>query len=67
MSAQELLHAFGPQDRKFFRERYLAPALAAGLVEKTIAVKPNSRLQKYRLSDNGRRWPQKSAIEKVLS
>lgn len=43
-------------DRKSFRERYLKPALADGLIEMTIPDKPNSRLQKYRLTDKGRKW-----------
>ncbi len=38
-------------DRKSFRERYLRPALQAGLIEMTLPDKPNSRLQKYRLID----------------
>ncbi len=41
-------------DRKSFRERYLLPALQAGLIEMTIPNKPSSRLQKYRLTDTGR-------------
>jgi ATP-dependent DNA helicase RecG len=37
-----------------FRDRYLTPALAAALIERTIPDKPNSRLQKYRLTAKGR-------------
>jgi len=36
-----------------FRDRYLRPALDAGLVEMTIPDKPRSRLQKYRLTEKG--------------
>lgn len=36
-----------------FSERYLIPALAAGLIERTIPDQPNSRLQKYRLTPKG--------------
>lgn len=43
-------------DRKSFRERYLKPVLADGLIEMTIPDKPNSSLQKYRLTDKGSQW-----------
>lgn len=58
MSREELQGALGLQDRKSFRDRYLKPALVEGLIEMTIPGKPNSRLQKYRLTDNGRQWLQ---------
>ena len=45
--------ALGLSDRKSFRERYLQPALADGLIAMTIPDKPNSRLQRYRLTDKG--------------
>jgi ATP-dependent DNA helicase RecG len=37
-----------------FRERYLQPALAAGLIEMTIPDKPRSSKQKYRLTAKGK-------------
>ncbi len=40
--------------RPTFRSNYLRPAIAAGLVEPTLPDKPNSRLQKYRLTGKGR-------------
>ena len=43
------------KDRKHLRERYIDPALKLGLVEYTIPGKPNSRLQKYRLTEKGRK------------
>ena len=42
------------KDEKHFRQHYQQPAVAAGLIEMTIPEKPNSRLQKYRLTDVGR-------------
>ena len=56
MARAALQAALGLSDRKSFRERYLKPALDDGLIEMTIPEKPNSRLQKYRLNDKGRRW-----------
>jgi Fic family protein len=56
MGREVLQTALGLADRKSFRERYLKPALTDGLIEMTIPDKPNSRLQKYRLTDKGRQW-----------
>jgi Fic family protein len=56
MGREALQSALGLSDRKSFRERYLKPALADGLIEMTIPDKPNSRLQKYSLTDKGRQW-----------
>jgi Fic family protein len=56
MGREALQSALGLSDRKSFRERYLKPALVDGLIEMTIPDKPNSRLQKYRLTDKGRQW-----------
>lgn len=50
----EIREAFGLKDRRRLRETYMDPALDAGLVEMTIPNKPNSRLQKYRLTAKGR-------------
>jgi hypothetical protein len=44
----------GLRDRTHVRTHYVAPALAAGLVELTIPGKPSSRLQQYRLTVAGR-------------
>lgn len=54
MSREQLQAALGLTDRKSFRERYLLPALAAHWIEMTIPDKPQSRLQKYRLSPSGK-------------
>jgi len=55
MTREELQSAISLQDRKSFRKRYLKPALAEGLIEMTIPGKPNSSLQKYRMTDRGQR------------
>ncbi len=39
--------ALKQQSQANFRDRYLVPALDAGLIERTIPDKPDSRLQKY--------------------
>ena len=53
MERQEMQDKLGLSHRENFRSNYLQPALEAGLVEMTIPDKPNSRLQKYRLSSKG--------------
>jgi Fic family protein len=53
MNRDCLQTALGLRDRKNFRLRYLAPALADGLIEMTIPGRPNSRLQEYRLTPGG--------------
>ena len=54
LSSGELRIGLGVSHRHTFRENYLHPALYAGLIERTLPDKPNSRLQKYRLTDKGR-------------
>jgi len=43
----------GLKHRPTFRANYLHPALARGLIAMTIPDKPTSRLQQYRLTQNG--------------
>ncbi len=49
----ELQQALSLKDRKSFRERYLKSALENGLIEMTFPDKPNTPLQKYRLTEKG--------------
>ena len=53
-SRSELQEILKLSDRKNFTEKYLKPALDLELIERTIPDKPNSRLQRYRLTDKGR-------------
>ena len=50
----ELREYLNINDRKHVRKSYITPALEAGLIEMTIPKKPNSRLQKYRLTPLGK-------------
>jgi ATP-dependent DNA helicase RecG len=54
MTREELQDLMQLKDRKSFSEVYLKPALEAGLIEMTIPDRPNSRLQKYRLTEKGK-------------
>lgn len=56
MTRIELLESLLLRGDDNFRQLYLVPALEAGWVEMTIPDKPNSRLQKYRLTAKGRAW-----------
>jgi Fic family protein len=53
MSRDELQQILELKDRKSFRERYLKPAIEQLLVSMTIPEKPNSRLQRYVITELG--------------
>lgn len=52
-SRAELMAAVGLKARVNFSRNYLEPALAAGLIERTLPDSPNSPTQKYRLTPKG--------------
>ena len=54
MSWQEIQAALAIRRRENFEARNLKPDLQADCIERTIPEKPNSRLQKYRLTAKGR-------------
>ena len=49
----ELMNAVGRKNRSKFRDQFLKPLLEMGFIEMTIPDKPNSRLQKYRVTETG--------------
>ena len=55
--------AMGLKDRENFRLNYLKPALELGLIEMTLPHKPNSKLQRYHLTEKGVEWKQKTQNE----
>jgi len=54
LSAVECMQRLKLSHRPTLRANYLHPALEQGFIERTIPDKPNSRLQKYRLTPRGR-------------
>jgi len=50
----ELKKTLKLKNDEHFRKAYIKPALESGFIEMTIPEKPNSRLQKYRLTAMGR-------------
>src|SRR5690554_474311 len=54
MTRAQIMDALNLAGRDNFRNLYLIPALETGLIEMTIPDKPNSRLQKYRLTHLGK-------------
>jgi predicted HTH transcriptional regulator len=59
MDRQEIQHKLGLSHRENFRTNYLKPALEQGFIEMTIPDKPNSSLQKYRLTTLGKQLKEK--------
>uniref|UniRef100_UPI0037C5E54B Fic family protein n=1 Tax=Paenimyroides marinum TaxID=1159016 RepID=UPI0037C5E54B len=54
-SRGELQEMLGLSDRENFRQKYLQPAIEAGLIALTIPDKPTSRNQKYYLTEKGKK------------
>ena len=54
LSRKEIFAAIGMSSDSRSFKRNMEPLLSAGLMEMTLPDKPNSRLQKYRLTEKGR-------------
>lgn len=52
----EIMKLINWTDRTKFRNKYINPLIAEGVLEMTVPDKPNSRLQKYRLTEKGKRY-----------
>ena len=61
---EELQKLLGIKNKKYFFESYMQPALKTGFLEMTIPDKPNSPLQRYRLTERGRQWLSKKQSER---
>ena len=53
MARSSLQQKLGLANRDHFRKSFLNPAINEGFIEMTIPDKPNSRMQKYRLTLKG--------------
>jgi ATP-dependent DNA helicase RecG len=53
MSRSEIQSKLNLKDREYLRKAYLKPALKTGFIELTIPDKPNSKNQKYRITEKG--------------
>lgn len=56
MKRSELQEQLSLKHEDYFREKYLVPALDAGLIEMTLPDKPRSSKQKYRLTQLGKEF-----------
>ena len=53
LSRKEIFAEIGMSGDSCAFKRHIEPLITEGLVERTIPDKPNSKLQKYRLTDKG--------------
>lgn len=51
-SLTEIMDLFGWRDRTKFRNKYIIPLIEEGILEMTVPDKPNSRLQKYKVTED---------------
>ncbi len=59
MSRSALQQTLGLRHRDNFVDSYVQPAQESELIEMTIPDKPKSRLQKYRLTEKGKKLLEK--------
>ena len=62
MDRQDIQSKLGLFHREHFRLNYFKPALEQGFIEMTLPDKPNSRLQKYRLTTLGKQLKKNGRI-----
>jgi hypothetical protein len=54
-SRDEIQVLLGLSDREYVRKHFIVPSLNQGIIEMTMPNKPNSRYQKYRLTEKGKK------------
>ncbi|QEK52201.1 hypothetical protein FYC62_11565 [Pedobacter aquae] len=63
LSSSEMRARLGIKHRATFRDNYIHPAISLGLIVQTIPEKPNSRLQKYKLTERARKYLSENVIK----
>jgi predicted HTH transcriptional regulator len=63
LSSREIQEAAGLRHRETFQRNYLDQIINDGLVERTVPDKPTSRLQKYRLTEKGRKLLESAGVK----
>jgi hypothetical protein len=54
--ANEIQVLIGVKHRETFQDNYLKPIMAKGWLAMTIPDKPQSRLQRYQTTEEGKKW-----------
>ena len=65
LKRSEIQEKLSLKHEDYFREKYLIPALEAGLIEMTIPDKPRSSKQRYRLTEAGRLLINQSPMKRI--
>ncbi len=64
MTRQKIQTELKLQDKDYLRKSYLQPALKKELIEMTLPDKPNSKYQKYRLTEKGKKLKEELITDK---
>ena len=67
MTRAEIQKKLGLADEKHFREKYQQPGLKLGVIEMTVPDKPQSPLQKYRLTSAGKRLASRDPMVVIVA
>ena len=67
MTRAEIQKKLGLADEKHFREKYQQPGIKLGVIEMTVPDKPQSPLQKYRLTSAGKRLASRDPMVVIVA
>jgi len=67
IKAGEIQALVGVKHRQTFRENYLIALIGKGWLGRTIPDKPQSRLQRYQPTDEGKKWLQSATNQTQIA